>query len=142
MTILLLILVLVAIPAVIGYALNVDDFDQDTASWFLGSLSRVIHAGIAPGDPLIYRKPKVSSRPGPRACNIQRTENGDDFHYEVDKFWTVADVLDDGRVLAVTRKGKEVYLSPEDERLRKARLIERLRYRQRFPEVQGQGTGA
>jgi hypothetical protein len=135
MTVLLLILILYVIPAVIGYAFYLEDFDQSTASWWLGSLSRVFHAGIAPGDPLIYRKPKVSSRPGPRARNIQRTENGDDYFYEVEKFWTVADVLDDGRLLAVTRTGKEVCLSPEDERLRKARLIERLRHRRRFPTV-------
>jgi len=135
MTVLLLILILYVIPAVIGYAFYLEDFDQSTASWWLGSLSRVFHAGIAPGDPLIYRKPKVSSRPGPRARNIQRTENGDDYFYEVEKFWTAADVLDDGRLLAVTRTGKEVCLSPEDERLRKARLIERLRHRRRFPTV-------
>ncbi len=135
MSVILLILMLVVIPAVVGYALCLDDFDQETASWFLGSLSRVIHAGIAPGDPLIYRKPKVSPHPGPRARNIQPTENGDVYSYEVDKFWTVANVLDDGGVLAVTRTGKKVYLSPEDERLRKARLTERLRYRRRFPAV-------
>jgi len=133
MTILLLILVLVVIPAAIGYAFYVEDFGPATASWWLGSLSRVFHAGIAAGDLLIYRKPKVSPRPGPRARNIKRTENGDNYYYEVDKFWTVADVLDDDRLLAVTRTGKQVYLSPEDERLRKARLLERVRYRRRFP---------
>ena len=112
-----------------------EDFDQETASWFLGRLSRVIHAGIAPGDPLIYRKPKVSPHPGPRARNIQPTENGDVYSYEVDKFWTVADILDNGELLAVTRTGKKVHLSPEDERLHKARLLERVRYRRRFPAV-------
>ena len=135
MTVILLILILVVITAVVGYALYLEDFGPSTASWYLGNLSHVFHAGIAPGDPLIYRKPKVSPNPGPRALNIQPLENGEDYHYEVEKFWTVADVLDDGRLLAVTRTGKEVYLSPEDERLRKARLIERLRYRRRFPAV-------
>jgi hypothetical protein len=142
MTMLLLILVLIAIPAVVGYALYLDDFDESTVSWWLGSLSRVFHAGITPGDPLIYRKPKVSARPGPRARNIQPSENGEEYRYEVDKFWTVADVLNDGRLRAVTRTGKEVYLSAEDERLRKARLIERLRYRRRFPGRAGAGSVA
>jgi hypothetical protein len=136
MTVLFLILVLVAIPAIVGYALYLDEFDQSTASWWLGSLSRVFHAGIAQGDLLIYRKPKVSARPGPRARNIQPSANGEEYYYEVDKFWTVADVLRDGRLRAVTRTGKEVYLSPEDERLRKAKLIERLRYRRRFPALE------
>jgi len=135
MTALLLFLIPVVSTAVVGYALYQEDFDQSTASWYLGNLSRVFHAGIAPGDLVIYRKPKVSPRPGPRARNIQPTENGDNYCYEVDKFWTVAEVLDDGRLHAVTRTGKEVYLTPEDERLRKARLIERLRYRRRFPAV-------
>jgi hypothetical protein len=135
MTVLLLILILIVIPAAIGYALYLEGFDQATASWYLGTLSRVFHAGITPGDPLIYRKPKVSPRPGPRARNIEPAENGDEYRYEVDKFWTVADVLDDGRLLAVTRRGKQVYVSAEDERLRKARLIERLRFRRRFPVV-------
>src|ERR1700678_2010413 len=115
MTLLLLLLILAVISAVVVNALHLEHFDQATASWFLGDLSRVFHAGIAPGDPLIYRKPKVSSRPGPRARNIRPSENG--YCYEVDKFWTVADVLEDGRLRAVTRTGKEVCLSPEDERL-------------------------
>ena len=126
MTVLLLILILVVIPAVVGYTFCLEGFDEPTASWWLGSLSRVFHAGIAPGDPLIYRKTKVSPRPGPRARNIEPSENGDRYYYDVDKFWTVADVLEDGRLRAVTRTGKEVYLSREDERLR---------YRRRFPVV-------
>jgi len=133
MIVLLLILIPVVILAAAGYALHLEGFDQETASWWLGSLSRVFHVGIAPGDPLIYRKPKVSPLPGRRARNVHRTENGDAFYYEVDKFWIVADILDDGRLLAVTRTGKKVQLSPEDERLRKARLLERVRYRRRFP---------
>jgi hypothetical protein len=90
---------------------------------------------LEPGDFLIYRKSKASPHPGPRARNVQASENGDDYYYEVDKFWTVSDVLDDGRLVAVTRTGKRVYLTPADERLRKAGWLERMRYRQRFPSV-------
>jgi hypothetical protein len=133
MTLLLLLFILFVISAVVGCAFFLEDFDEETASWWLGSLSRVFHAGIAPGDRLIYRKPKVSPHPGPRARNVRPAENG--YCYEVDKFWTVAGVLEDGRLLAKTRTGKEVCLNREDERLRKARLIERLRYRRRFPAV-------
>ena len=53
MTVLLLVLFL----AGIGYALSIQDFDASTASWYLGSLSRVFHAGFAQCDLLIYRKP-------------------------------------------------------------------------------------
>jgi len=135
MTLLLLLLILIAMAALAAYVIRREGFDQSTASWYLGSLSDHFHAGIAPGDRLIYRKRKVSPRPGPRARNIQPTEHGDDYYYEVDKFWTVADILDDGQLLAVTRTGKKVYLSAEDERVRKAKLIERLRYRERFPAI-------
>ena len=120
----------------VSYALYVEDFDQASVSWYLGSLSRFYHAGFAPGDFLIYRKPKVSPRPGPRARNVHRTENGNDYIYEVDKFWTLAGILEDGHLLAVTRTGKKVQLSPEDERLRKARLLDRVRYRRRFPALE------
>jgi len=135
MTLLFLFFILFVVAAAVGCAFSMKDLDVETASWYLGTLSRVFHAGIAPGDPLIYRKSKVSSRPGPRARNIQPSENGDDYYYEVDKFWTVADVSAEGRLLARTRTGKQVQLSAEDERLRKARLIERLRFRRRFPIV-------
>lgn len=66
---------------------------------------------------------------------MQAAENGDDYYYEVDKFWVVSDVLNDGRLVAVTRTGKRVYLAPEDERMRKAGWLERVRYRGRFPVV-------
>ena len=135
MPFLLLIFIAVIVAAAAACAFYVKEFDESTASWWLGSLSRVFHSGIVPGDPLIYRKPKVSPRPGPRARNVQPSESGEDYYYEVDKFWTAANVQDDGRLVAVTRTGKKVYLSPEDERLRKARLIERLRYKERFPAM-------
>jgi len=98
-------------------------------------LHRFSRGRMEPGDFLIYRKSKASPRPGPRARNVEASEHGDDYYYEVDKFWTLADVLQDGRLVALTRTGKRVYLRQEDERLRKAGLLERVRYRGRFPSV-------
>jgi hypothetical protein len=137
MTVLILILMLVVLPAVIGYCLYAEALGEGHG---FGSIMfwrghPFFRGELEPGDYLIYRKPKVSPRPGPRARNVQAAENGDDYYYEVEKFWTVADVLDDGRVVAVTRTGKQVYLTAEDERLRKAGLLERLRYRRRFPSL-------
>ncbi len=139
MTIICLILLLVVFPAVIGYCLYaelltgaLDSPDPHHVSRGLRSLFR---GELEPGDFLIYRKSKASPRPGPRARNVQAAENGDDYYYEVDKFWTLADVLDDGRLVARTRTGKQVYLTPEDERLRKAGILERMRFRRRFPSV-------
>jgi len=106
-----------------------------TVTFWRGWLHRFVRGQLGPGDFLIYRKSKVSARPGPRARNVQAAEKGDDYYYEVDKFWTVSDVLEDGRVVAVTRTGKRVYLTPEDERLRKAGLLARMLHRRRFPAV-------
>ncbi|MGA3171823.1 MAG: hypothetical protein ABSE62_12520 [Chthoniobacteraceae bacterium] len=137
MTVLSLILFLVVVPALVGYCLYVEcmngDLDSSTISMLRGQLHRIFRGRLEPGDFLIYRKSKVSPRPGPRARNVQAAENGDDYYYEVDKFWIVSDVLNDGRLVAQTRTGKRVYLTPEDERLRKAHWFERVRYRRRFP---------
>jgi hypothetical protein len=143
MTALSLILVLVVIPAVIGYCLYIEYAASGmaahrhpaTLAFWRESLHRLFRGELEPGDFLIYRKSKVSPRPGPRARNVQAAERGDDYYYEVDKYWTVADVLDDGRLVAVTRTGKQVYLTPEDENLRKAGWLERFRHRRRFPSV-------
>ena len=134
MTVLTILLLMVVAPAVIGLCV----FNE----WFGGEANPlrprfwrgVFRVEIGPGDMLIYRKAKVSPNPGPRAHDVNAA--GDVFEYEVDKFWTVQDVLEDGRLVAVTRTGKQVYLTPEDERVRKARLLERLRYRSRFPSVE------
>jgi hypothetical protein len=135
MTVLSLIFVLVVIPAGIGYCLYTEYLADEWGFSLRQYLHRLFHGNIEPGDHLIYRKSKASPRPGPRARNVHASEKGDDYYYEVDKYWTAADVLDDGRVVAVTRTGKQVYLTPADENLRKPGWIERLRYRRRFPSV-------
>jgi len=61
--------------------------------------------------------------------------NGDGYSYNVDKFWVVARVLDDGRLLVVTRRGKEHVVDPGDPNLRRASWWERLKYQRRFDEV-------
>jgi hypothetical protein len=139
MTVLSLIFVLVLAPAVIGYCLYTEYMSEELIpslpAFLRGAIHRLFHDDFEPGDFLIYRKPKVSPRPGPRAQNVKPSEKGDDYYYEVDKFWTVADKLDDGRLVAVTRTGKQVYIKPEDEHLRKAGWLARLRYRDRFPSL-------
>ena len=131
--------VLIVIPAGIGYCLYTEYLAErlhpSVRALVRENFHRLFHGNLEPGDFLIYRKSKVSPRPGPRARNVHASEKGDDYYYDVDKFWTVADVLDDGRLVAVTRTGKQVYLTPKDENLRKPGLLERLRYRRRFPSV-------
>ena len=139
MTVISLILLLVVLPAVIGYCLytetTAEGLGHDALYLWNNHVRKAFHHGLEPGDYVIYRKSKASTRPGPRARNVEAAEKGDDYYYDVDKYWTLADVLSDGRLVAVTRTGKRVYLAPEDERLRKAGLLARVRYRARFPSV-------
>jgi hypothetical protein len=140
MTVILLIFLLVVLPAVIGFCLYKDYQGEDlsptnAAAFWRENLRRLSQGGFAPGDFLVYSKFKVSPRPGPRARNIQASEKGEDYYYQVDKYWALENVLEDGRLVAVTRTGKHVYLKPEDQNLRKARLLERLMHRRRFPTV-------
>lgn len=139
MTVISLLLVLVVIPAVVGFCLYTEHLEggvNSIAGTFWQNLARrAVRSQLEPGDFLIYRKAKVSPRPGRRAQNVHPAENGDDYYYDVDKFWTVSDVLDDGRLVAVTRTGKQLHLRPEDDRLRKPALLERMRYRRRFPSL-------
>ena len=139
MTVLILMLLLVVIPAMIGFCLYTEftgaHFHPTAFDDLRQKLGHFFHSQFEPGDFLIYRKAKVSPRPGPRARNVHASEKGDDYYYEVDKFWTVVDVLDDGRLVARTRTGKEVRLTAEDERLRRAGMLERLRFRRRFPSL-------
>ena len=93
----------------------------------------MIWSTFQPGDRVVYRVPKFSRRPGPRAKNIHPAPNGDTYAYEVDKYWIVAD-LQEGQLVLKTRRGKRRVVSQTDERLRKASLIERLLKGHRFPQ--------
>lgn len=91
-----------------------------------------------PGDLVVYRKTKHSTQPGPRAENIQPAANGDTYSYTVDKFWMVDDVLEDGTIVATTRRGKKNFLQPDNPMLKRANLIQRILYRARFAGLERQ----
>ena len=88
------------------------------------------------GDPVIFRMSKHSTHPGPRARNVKPAEKGEEYSYQVDKFWTVAEVMGDGRLRLKTRRGKEHLVGVDDEQLRPARWWERWIYRDRFPDLE------
>jgi hypothetical protein len=92
-------------------------------------------SGLGVGDPIVYRKQKVSTHPCERAYEVHPAQNGDNYSYIVDKYWTVTEVLSNGQVVAVTRTNKRHYLQPGDPNLHRAKMIERIRYRDRFPRV-------
>ena len=121
----MLIIMMVAVPILLGYLLY--------RIWPVRSEDR--RSVLEVGDPIIYRVQKVSPHPGLRARSVHPAQRGDTYCYMVDKFWTVGDVLRDGRIVAVTRTNKRRFLRPDDRNLRRAGLVERLRFRRRFPQL-------
>lgn len=85
------------------------------------------------GDLVVYRKTKHSPHPGPRAQNVIPATAGDDYAYLVDKYWIVADVTSDKKLVVKTRTGKTHTLEPDDPNLRHARIWERWFLGRRFP---------
>ena len=87
------------------------------------------------GDLVVYRKTKHSPAPGPRAVNVNPASSGEDYAYQVDKYWVVVEVHENYLVLG-TRKGKRNSVSLDDPNIRRASFWERWRCRARFPEFE------
>lgn len=125
---LMMLTLLVILPVLIGYVIfrltNSGDVELEPST-------RQIKADV--GDRIVYRKTKISPLPGPRAYEITGSDKGENYTYLVDKYWVVADVLDDGRLVAKTRRGKLNYVWPYDPNVRKARLTDALFRRDLFP---------
>jgi hypothetical protein len=123
--IILFLLGLVVVQAAIAF-LSVEVSVKSMVEWF----SRV---GV--GDPIVYRKQKASERPHVRAYDISPAGQGENYTYFVDKYWTVAEVLNNGLIVAVTRTNKRHYLQQDDPNIHRAGLIERMRRWDRFPQI-------
>lgn len=120
MVMLVIFLCLVVAPAALGFLMNLSYFDA---------------AEVGIGDPIVYCKNKASTHPGVRAHDVHPSLQGDYYYYLVNKYWTVVDVLGNGLIVAKTRTNKQHYLRPDDPKLRKAGLLERIRYGHRFPRL-------
>lgn len=92
-----------------------------------------LKADFKPGDPVIYRMTKHSQCPGPRAKSVSPSPNGDEYKYLVDKFWIVDRILEDGKLVLRTRRGKTRVISKDDFNLRPPTWWEALLYRNHFP---------
>ena len=92
-----------------------------------------IKAAFSIGAPLIYRQEVASTSPTPDARDIRPATRGEYYYYSIIDYLRVIEVLGDGRIIAVARDDKRLCFWPDDSSLRKARLNERLIYRQRFP---------
>jgi hypothetical protein len=89
----------------------------------------------SPGVPIVYRMIESSTRPVARPRDLQPAEEGDLYCYLSTKYWRVEKVLQDGWVIAITPLMEHIYLRRDDPGLRKANLLERLRYGARFPHL-------
>ena len=93
--------------------------------------------GYRRGDRVVYRRMKRKTHPSRRAQGIQPAVNGDDYSYYVEKFWVVSKVLENGRVLLRTPRGRMHIVAADDPKLRYANWIERIKYRANFLRSEG-----
>jgi len=109
------------------------------AAAFLSKTSLLSRALTTPGfdigAPVVYQRQEVSTHPVADALNVRPSERGEYYYYSLVNYLRVTQVLDDGRIIAVTRDNKRLCLSPNDSQLRKARFTERFIYRWRFPHL-------
>lgn len=88
---------------------------------------------LRPGAPILYRVQETSSCPSLDAVDVYPSEHGESYCYLEQKYWRVEEVLEDGSILALTPLMEHQYVRPNDPNLRRANLIERVRYAARFP---------
>ncbi|MCA9173888.1 MAG: hypothetical protein KDB14_05315 [Planctomycetales bacterium] len=86
------------------------------------------------GDWVVYRKTKFSASPGPRAVNVVPSAAGEEYSYQVDKYWVVVEVTD-GKLVLGTRRGKRHRVRLGDPCLRRASFWERRHHRRRFVDA-------
>src|SRR5438046_10573050 len=83
---------------------------------------------LRPGVPIVYRVQETSTCPSPDALDVYPSERGESYDYLANKYWRVEKVFEDGSIVALTPLMEHQYLRRNDPNLRKANLIERLRY--------------
>ena len=99
------------------------------------------HSGYGAGDFVVYTKTKFGRRPGPRARSVWPVPQGEGYSYIVDKLWVVVGERSDGRLVLRTPRGKLRVVAAGDCRLRRATLVERLRFRERLATLRRGGDG-
>ena len=120
----LALLALIAVPLLVGALLAGRDFSP-------GPL--FLRRKLEVGAPVIYRKLEISTCPSRDAYQVRPAERGEFYYYLTKKYWRVEAIRPDGRIVARSSFMEQFCLRPDDPNLRKANLIERLRYAARFP---------
>ena len=88
-----------------------------------------------PGEMVVQTVQKQSVMPGPRAKEVRPETHGDYIDYIVDKFRRVVSVGNKS-VTVITRRGHLVTLDKSDPTLRRAGVIECIKYHDKFPARQ------
>jgi hypothetical protein len=116
------------------------------AAALLSETSFLSRAAIRPafgiGAPIVYSRRAISTQPVAGARDIRPSERGEFYYYNLVNYLRVTEVLDDGRVLAIACNNVRLCFSPGDSDFRKARVMERLIYRRRFPISAPEATRA
>ena len=87
------------------------------------------------GDWIVFRKTKFSEHPTSRAIEVTPSRQGDGYSYVVEKYWVVVDTLENGNIVVCTRRGKRHEIEPDEFKVRKATLWDRVLRRSRFQET-------
>ena len=66
--------------------------------------------------------------------NVYATPHGEEYIYEVEKYWVVKEQRADGTLVTQTRQGKTHVIQSNDPQLRLATWWERLWHQDRFPQ--------
>lgn len=72
---------------------------------------------------------KHKAHPSRRAQGIQPAANGDTYSYYVRKYWVVSNVLDDGRLMLETPRGKKRTVHADDPSLKHATILDKILHR-------------
>jgi hypothetical protein len=94
---------------------------------------RFLPRRLRPGVPIVYRVLESSTHPDHDAYQIHPAERGEFYYYLKNKYWRVEEVRPDGWIVARTPLMEQQLLRRDDPNLRRANLLERLRYAARFP---------
>jgi len=120
MIVLLILSVLVLLPAAVA---------------FLSETSLLSRAAFAIGAPVVYSRREISTQLLPDARDVRPSARGEFYYYNLVDYLRVAEVLEDGRVLAVARNHGRILFWPDDSQFREARFTERFIHRWRFPHL-------
>jgi hypothetical protein len=123
MIVLLVLVLLVILPAALGFVTELSFFSR----------AMIVPFGV--GTPVVYQHPEISTQPEADARDVRPAARGEFYYYSLVNYLRVVEVLEDGRVIAVSRDHTRLCFWPNDSQFRKARLRERFIYRWRFPHL-------